>query len=100
MYKKANRASLMAFVVLPHQQLIIGSATDRHAKYVRQCMGLGKRRLDKKQIYTLGYSIERAQFTPELGKISLRLDITHARTASNQASAKIYSKTDMLSASR
>jgi len=98
--KNANSASLLALVVLPHQQRIIGSATYRHAKYARQYVDVGKRRRDKTQIYALGYSIDGAQFMPELAKIRFGLDITHSRTGSNQASAKIHSKTYMLSASR
>ena len=37
---------------------------------------------------------------PELAKTRFGLDITHARTELNQASAKIHSKAYMLSASR
>ena len=86
--------------MLPHQQRIIGSATYRHVKYARQYVDVGKRWRDKTQIDALGYSIDGAQFMPELAKIRFGLDITHSRTGSNQASAKIHSKTYMLSASR
>ena len=98
--KHANSASLLALVVLPHQQRIIGSATYRHSKYTRQYVNVGKRRRDKTQIYALGYSIDGGQFMPELEKIRFGFDISHARTNSNQASAEIHSKTYMLLASR
>ena len=65
--------------MLPHQQRIIGSATYRHAKYARQYVDVGKRRRDKTQINALDYSKD-------------GLDITHARTDSNQASAKTIPK--------
>ena len=65
--------------MLPHQQRIIGSATYRHAKYAWQYVDVGKTRRDKTQIYALGYSID-------------GLDITCARTDSNQALAKTIPK--------
>ena len=86
--------------MLLHQQRIIGSATYRHAKYARQYVDVGKRWRDKTQIYALGYSIDGAQLMPELAKTRFGLDITHALTDSNKASAKIHSKAYMLLASR
>ena len=86
--------------MLPHQLGIIGIATYRHAKYARQYVDVGKMWRDKTQIYAVGYSIDGAQFMPELAKTRFGLDITHALTGSNQASTKIHSKAYMLSASR
>ena len=86
--------------MLPHKQHIIGSAANRLAKYALQYVHVGKRWADKTQIDALGYSIDGAQFMPELAKIRSGLDITHARTDSKQSSAKIHSKTYMLPVSR
>ena len=86
--------------MLLHQQRTIGSATYRHAKYARQYVDVGKRGRDKTQIYAVGYSIGGVQFMPELAEISCGLDIIHARTDSNQMSAKIHSKANLLLASR
>ena len=55
---------------------------------------------DQAKAAALLAQIDGAQFMPKLAKIRFGLDITHARTDSNQASAKIHSKTYMLSASR
>jgi len=98
--KNSNSAALLAFAMLPYQQRIIGTATYRLSNYKDQFVNVGKRRRDKAQIYSLGYSIDGAQFMPELAQIRFGFDITHARTNSNQASAEIHSKTYMLSASR
>ena len=98
--KHSNSAALLAFSVLPYQQRLIASATYRQSKYKRQYVDDNTRRRDKTWLLSLGYSIDGGELTPELDKIRFGLDVTHARTKSNQASAEIHSKTYMLSASR
>jgi len=78
----------------------VASATYRQSKYKRQYVDDNTRRRDKTWLLSLGYSIDGGELTPELDKIRFGLDVTHARTKSNQASAEIHSKTYMLSASR
>jgi hypothetical protein len=98
--KNSRSASLLAFVMLPYDQRIIGTATYRLAKYKQQFVNVGKNRRDKTFIYSLGYSIDGGQFLPELAQLRFGFDVTQSRTSSNQSSAEINSKSYMLSASR
>ena len=86
--------------MLPYRQRLTASATYRQSKYKWQYVHDNTRRRGKTWLLSLGYSIDGGELTPKLDKIRFGLDVTHARTKSNQVSAEIHLKTHMLSASQ
>ena len=92
--------SLLALVLLPRDQRIIGTASYNRVKYAEQVVDTDVKRRDNIRAITLGYSINGVQVWSKLDGLSLGLDATYPRTGSNRASAKITSKTYMFLVSK
>ena len=101
--KKANKDSKsisgLLVKVLPHNQRLIATLNYSQTTHLKNLIS-NKKRLDKTQSATLGYTIKGAEIWEPLGDISFGLDGTYSKTSSNQASARVHSKTITLSASR
>jgi len=98
--KDTKGMSLLALVLLPRDQRIIGTASYNRVKYAEQVVDTDVKRRDNIRAITLGYSINGVQVWSKLDGLSLGLDATYSKTGSNQASAKITSKTYMFSVSK
>ena len=101
--KKANKdsRSISALIVkvLPGNQRIIGTLGYTQTTHLENSIA-GKKRLDKTQSMTLGYTIKGEEIWKPLGDISFGVDGTYSKTSSNQASARVHGKTITLSASK
>ena len=90
--KSTTGFTLIGVRVLPNAQRVIGSVTYKTATFDEQEVNTGVKRKDDSTIYSLGYSIKGQQLWSPLGDISLGLDMSYAKTNSNQDSSDITSK--------
>lgn len=101
--KKANKdsqsISALMVRVLPGNQRIIGTLSYSETTHLKNLID-SKKRLDKTQSMTLGYTIKGKEIWKPLGDISFGVDGTYSKTSSNQASARVHGKTITLSASK
>ena len=101
--KKANKDSKslsgLLVKVLPHNQRIIATVSYSQTSHLKNLIS-NKKRLDKTQSATLGYTIKGEEIWAPLGDISFGVDGTYSKTSSNQASARVHAKTITLSVSR
>ena len=98
--KHTRGISVLAFFLLPRDQRLIGTATLKRVKFKKQMVDTAKPRRDNVASVTLGYSIKGVQVWSRMDGLSLGLDASYSKTGSNQASAKIKSKTFMFSVSK
>jgi hypothetical protein len=98
--KDTRGISVLGLILLPHDQRIVGTASYNHVKYDEQIVSGGLKRKDKIGALTLGYSINGVQVWSELEGLSFGIYAQISKTASNQSSAKITSKTYMLSVAK
>ena len=98
--KDTRGISVLGLILLPHDQRIVGTASYNHVKYDEQIVSGALKRKDKIGALTLGYSINGVQVWSELEGLSFGIDAQISKTASNQSSAKITSKTYMLSVAK
>ena len=92
--------SLLALVLLPRDQRIIGTASYNRVKYAEQVVDTDVKRRDNIRAIILGYSINRVQAWSKLDGLFLRLDTGYSKIGSNQDSVIIKSKTYMFSVSK
>ena len=97
--KDSKSLSGLLVKVLPHNQRIIATVSYSQTSHLKNLIS-NKKRLDKTQSATLGYTIKGKEIWAPLGDISFGVDGTYSKTSSNQASARVHAKTITLSVSR
>ncbi|EHI49808.1 hypothetical protein HIMB100_00000920 [SAR116 cluster alpha proteobacterium HIMB100] len=99
--KDSKSLSGLLVKVLPHNQRIIATVSFSQTSHLNSANSINnKKRLDKTQSATLGYTIKGEEIWSPLGDISFAVDGTYSKTSSNQASARVHAKTITLSVSR
>ena len=98
--KDTDSLSVLVVKVLPNNQRIVVTASISEGNFLKQEVDAGKKRSDETQSFSLGYSVDGGEIWSKLEDIKLGFDTTYSKTDSNQSSARIHSRTFMLSASK
>ena len=99
--KDTNSLSALLVRVLPHNQRIIATASYSEGTHLKKIFtNTNKKRLDKTQSYTIGYTIKGEEIWKRLGDLTFGVDGTYSKTSSNQASARVHARTLSFNISR
>jgi hypothetical protein len=98
--KDTDSISVLLVKVLPKKQRIVATASYSNGDYLAAEVAAGKKRSDETQSYSFGYSVDGGTIWSKLEDIKFGFDTTYSKTDSNQSSARIHSRTFMLSASK
>ena len=101
MNKDTNSLSALLVKVLPHNQRIIATASYSEGTHLKKIFtNTNKKRLDKTQSYTIGYTIKGEEIWKRFGDLTFGVDGTYSKTSSNQASARVHARTLSFNISR
>ena len=97
--KDTSTLSALYVLALPHDQRLVATLSYSHGKHLKKLIS-GKNRLDKTTRATISYNIKGKSLWSALTGFDFSIDGTISETESNQASAKVASKTIMFNASK
>ena len=97
--KDTNSVSALYVIALPNDQRIVSTLSYAEGKHLKKLIK-NKNRLDKTTSATLSYNIKGSSIWSKLSGLDFSIDGTFSETESNQASARIASKTIMFNISK